>query len=359
MKKIFLESHNIKNLYFGFGQFNYNLIKALDELIKKESNLRLVANVDDKAKFKNIFSSKMMYKKYKSLQRYPLFRIKEKYDLWHSLNQNTKIEPFFDLPYVLTVHDVNFIDENSSDLTNERNVRFQKKLNRSNSIVYISEYAKESTHKCFKVPNVYESVIYNGNPIADKYLPVDYSCKLNFKKEFVFSIGEFTSRKNMKSIVYMISKTENLDLVLAGKDNTKYGDELKSLIKELDLSERVHILGKISENEKMFCYKSCVAFVFPSLREGFGIPPIEAMSYGKPVFLSNNTSLPEIGGKYAFYWDHYEPNYMLDVFKKGMSVYNKNKEDYSNIYIKHARSFSWDKAAKEYLKVYKQVLKIN
>lgn len=55
-------------------------------------------------------------------------------------------------------------------------------------------------------------------------------------------------------------------------------------------------------------YESCVAFLFPSITEGFGLPVIEAMSFGTPVFLSNSSSLPEVGGNEAFYWNSYEVN---------------------------------------------------
>ena len=61
-----------------------------------------------------------------------------------------------------------------------------------------------------------------------------------------------------------------------------------------NLQDRVICTGKISEFDKQYYLKHCTAFVFPSLREGFGIPPIEAMRFGKPVFISNNTSLPEV-----------------------------------------------------------------
>lgn len=359
MKKIFLESHNIKNLYFGFGQFNYSLIKALDKLIKNEEQIQLVINVDSKKRFVDKFSNLIKYKKYRSIQRYPMFRIRKKYDLWHSLNQNTKIEPLLELPYVLTVHDVNFIEERSKKTQEERNLRFQNKLDRSDSIVYISEFVKKMTYEYFNVPNVPQYVIYNGNPIENVSLPSDYKSNLSLSGKFIFSIGEFTFRKNMKSLVHMISKSNDLQLVLAGKDTTQYGKELKELVFDLGLTKRVHILGRISEYDKIYCYKNCSAFAFPSLREGFGMPVVEAMSYGRPLFLSNNTSLPEIGGEFSFYWDNYDADYMLDIFLRGMNLFDKNEETYSKWYINRAKSFNWGTAALEYLKVYKNVLGIS
>ena len=81
------------------------------------------------------------------------------------------------------------------------------------------------------------------------------------------------------------------------------------------------------------------------------------MKYGKPVFLSNKSSLPEVGGDQAFYWENFESKYMAEVFLTNMAVYQKNKAVYKEAIIKHANSYSWDKTAKAYIEVYKNLLK--
>ncbi len=355
MPNIFLESHNIKNQHFGFGQFNYHLIKGLYNANIDDFKITLHAKDIDalKAEFTTYFN----YKKYFSLRRYNAFKIRKKYDLWHSLNQNIKIEPYYNIPYLLTVHDVNFIDEVSNDLNHDINLRFQNKLNRSHAITYISEYAKQSTHEYFKVPNVPEYVIYNGNPIIDIQVPKNYTPKLNSARPYLFSIGEFTKRKNFHALVEMLEHIPDYNLILSGNNNTTYASTiLQDTIKNFKLEDRVIITGKISELDKQYYLQNCEGFVFPSLREGFGIPPIEAMRFGKPVFLSNNTSLPEIGGTHAFYWNHFEPNYMASILKEGLSIFNQNKAMLSQNYINHAKSFNWNDAAKQYTEVYKSIL---
>lgn len=353
--KIFLESHNIRNPNSGFGQFNYHLIKAINDLAP--TNLEITIHAKATAKLRKDFNNGIKFRNYFQITRYPFFRIRKKYDLWHCMNQNTKIEPASDLPYLLTVHDVNFLEEYSFDMNHERNVRFQAKLDRSIAITYISNYAKASTHQFFKVPEVPEYVIYNGNPINSIELPEDHKPKIITKKPYLFSIGEFTKRKNFHSLVKVLQFLPDHDLILSGKNETEYAKNvLIPTIEELNLENRVHITGKISDIDKHYYLNNCTAFVFPSLREGFGIPPIEAMRFGKPVFLSNNTSLPEIGGEHAFYWDHHDPKYMAQIITEGLRTYNANKEALSQQYIAHAKSFKWSEAAKKYIDVYNTLI---
>lgn len=352
MKNLFLESHNIKNMCFGFGQFNYHLIKAIHEL--EDPDLKFTLHASNIKALEEEFGSFFNYKKYSSLSRYPFFRIAKKYDLWHTLNQNTKIEPREKMPYLMTVHDVHFVDERSCD--DDRKARFYEKLERCDALVYISNFAKENTHQHFKVPKIPEYVIYNGNTIQETEIPENYRPVFIPKRPYLFNIGEMTERKNTHTLVEILAFLPDFDLVLAGNSNKKYVEKVKDAITKNKLENRVHILGKISELDKKYYLKNCEAFVFPSLREGFGIPPIEAMSFGKPVFLSNSTSLPEIGGEHAFYWDHYEPKYMAETVQNALAVYNRDKEQLSKDYKDHANSFSWEKTARQYLKVYKSLL---
>lgn len=355
---VLLESHNIKNLYSGLGQFNYHLVKGLYNLDKDSP--KFVLNVRDSAKLEAEFGDFFDFNKYRSISRYPLFRVRRKFDVWHSMNQNTRIEPAYDLPYLTTIHDVNFIKETFGDELKKRKKAFNEKLQRSSSLVYISEFAKKSTHENFVVPNIPERVIYNGNPIlkATEYNFDGFNPRANLKdSSYIYTIGQMFEKKNFHTLVEMMMFLPNLKLVIAGKNNLAYADKVRALIKQLNLENRVFLLGEITEKEKYYHYKKCRAFVFPSLLEGFGIPPIEAMSFGKPIFLSNKTSLPEIGGEHAFYWNNFDPEYMAEVFKQGLSVFEANKTVFEQQLKSRAKSFDWAKAAKEYLEVYNSLQK--
>lgn len=349
-----MESHNLKNRYSGFGQFNYHFIKALAAL--PHDDFEIVLNAKNISELKDEFGDTFKYRKYNSLTRHKPFRIKKKYNLWHCLNQNIKIEPFFNIPYLLTVHDVHFVTEGSEELQQKLKKQFNEKLKRSSAIAYISEFAKQDTHAHFDVPNIPEYVIYNGNTITDISIPTDYKPSLLPPKPYLFSIGDFSDRKNFMSLVEMLRFLPEYNLVLAGSNSSSYAEKLTEKVKQYGFENRVFQTGKIADLEKQYYLQNCEAFVFPSLREGFGIPPIEAMRFGKPVFLTNNTSLPEIGGEHSFFWDHYDPQYMAQTLKAGMEKFHGNRAFYENWYTARAQSFNWKTTAEKYIEVYKSLL---
>ncbi|MFH7015100.1 glycosyltransferase family 4 protein [Flavobacterium sp. FlaQc-47] len=353
-KSVFLETHNINNRAGGLGTFNYELIKGLSEL--EFDDLKLTLNASDIKLLESEFGKKFNYNKYSNLSRMKFFRIRKKYDLWHSVNQNIKVEPFTCRKYLLTIHDVNFTEEVSADLNHKRNKLFLEKLNKATAITYISEFSKKQTHQYFNVPNVPEYVIHNGNPITDLLDTSSYVANVPVDKPFFYTIGDFIERKNYESIINMMKLIKDYNLIISGNNNKKYGEEITKLISDNGLTNQVFLTGKVTNEGKQFFMKNCSAFLFPSIREGFGLPPIEAMSFGKPTFLSDKTSLPEIGGSAAKYWSNFDPEYMKNVLFDGLNHYENNKQESEAIFKERAASFNWKTAASEYLKVYRTIL---
>ncbi|CAN5146143.1 glycosyltransferase family 1 protein [soil metagenome] len=352
--KIFLEAHNINNEFSGFGQFNYWLIK---NLVGESKDFEYIVNAKDKKSLRDL-KGDVSFNRYFSYTRYPAMRTRKKYDLWHSLNQNSKIEPYYNMPYVLTLHDVIFLEKDPIEQVDKKKIQLLKeKIERSSYIIYISNHARTSANQHFNIPNdLPQKVIYNGNPVEQVSSVTAPNLSFNLEMPFLFCIGQFLEMKNFHSLVGMLSKLKDYQLVIAGNNDKPYRDVVMMEIEKYNLEKRVHLVGKISDLEKHFYLQNCTAFVFPSLFEGFGLPPIEAMTYGKPVFLANRTSLPEIGGAYAFYWDQFDPEYMSAVFLEGMERYWENSDIYKKELVKRATSFSWKSTAGEYLKVYSEIL---
>jgi glycosyltransferase involved in cell wall biosynthesis len=112
----------------------------------------------------------------------------------------------------------------------------------------------------------------------------------------------------------------------------------------------------ISDAHKAWAYSQCTAFLFPSLTEGFGLPPIEAMHFGKPTFLARRSCLPEIGGDAAEYFDDFTPGAMRGVIEHGLLRHDH--EQRASFVQAHAAQFDWDVCAARYLDLYRRLLKL-
>jgi glycosyltransferase involved in cell wall biosynthesis len=275
-------------------------------------------------------------------------------DIWHAPFQSGRLIPTHTrrTKVVLTVHDLNVLHEDKPDKERVESLqRTQKLINASHAIICISEHTKSDVLKNLEVRNKPLYVIHNGThhiagaPASPKgyrpYLP------------FVFTMGYVNRKKNFHTLLALLKDPE-LELVVAGKlDEPEYVAAMKKQAWDLGVSDRLRILGPVSEEDKAWYFRNCRAFALPSLAEGFGAPVVEAMKFGKPLFLSDRTSLPEIGGDVSFYFSNFDPDHMYSVYKAGMKEYMKN--GLSQRIMKRGQSFSWEEKAREYVKVYRSL----
>jgi glycosyltransferase involved in cell wall biosynthesis len=167
-------------------------------------------------------------------------------------------------------------------------------------------------------------------------------------------MGYVNRKKNFHTLVPLL-KDNNIELIVAGRlDEPDYISNMKKDAEELGVQERLKILGPVPEADKAWYLKNCMAFALPSLAEGFGAPVVEAMAFGKPLFLSNRTSLPEIGKDVAFYFNSFEPSHMQIVFQEGMMEYRRN--GLAQRIIRRGRDFSWEEKAAEYWTIYESLM---
>jgi glycosyltransferase involved in cell wall biosynthesis len=252
---------------------------------------------------------------------------------------------------VLTIHDINQVHEN---VGKEKLDLYLKKLgeriNASNKIVTISNFAANDVLTYF--PHIANrlTVIHNG---ADKLiLKQGHQPAYQPQEPFLFTIGIIAAKKNFHVLPALLANND-LELVISGI-KTPYEENIIAEAKKHGVESRVKITGPISDDDRAWYYKNCEAFVFPSIAEGFGLPVIEAMHFGKPVFVSTRTSLPEIAGDHAYYFENFEPAEMQKVLVAGLDDFSKNSP--SKKIIAHAESFNWDKTAKQYLQLYHDCL---
>lgn len=277
------------------------------------------------------------------------------YDIWHSTYQNTHYMPIKNrkIKVVLSIHDLNFMyDEKKSQAKKQKYMKYMQGLiNRADVIVCISEFSKKDVLQHCDVKNKPLYVIHNGTNLLLKPELTTKSYKP--RKPFLFSIGVFNRKKNFHVLLPLL-KGNLMELLIAGKyDDKDYLHYFQKQSEKLGVDENVHLLGHVSENEKSWYFNHCRAFTLPSISEGFGLPVAEAMSCGKPLFLSDKTALPEIGGDVSFYFRDFQPEHMEDVFNSGMKNYDSN--GLRKRIMERGRNFNWDKAARKYLDVYRSL----
>ena len=280
-----------------------------------------------------------------------------KFSVWHATYQDSYYLPFRNkkIKVVLSVHDLNFMyDTSKSEFKKQRNLRrLQMLINRADVIICISEYARNDLNFYCDVQNKPIHVIHNGtNTLTEPEL-----LKQSYKpgRPFIFTLGTVMPKKNFHSLLPLVQDQEQLELVIAGRiDDVGYYQSILDAAEKMGISKKVKLVGPVSENEKSWYFNNCYAFALPSTAEGFGLPVTEAMSVGKPLFLSDRTALPEIGGDVAFYFENFSAAHMKETFVAGMKQYKLFKMQEK--IIEKGKEYNWDIAAQEYWKIYRSLL---
>lgn len=344
---VIVEMEMMRDPNCGIGQFCLQLsshLKTLDH----DKRIKILA---PSTAMESVGNDRLMpIEKYFRMKCFSFFQ--EQAYLWHITNQNSKFMPASRRSkMLLTIHDVNFLHELTSNIKKESFLSdLRRKIDRSVAIAVDSEYISHELKSRFSIVGLPVHVIplsaNDGQNISlsrPKVIP---------REDFLFAIGYVHPKKNFHVLVDMLERLPKMSLVIAGSDRKRYAFDIRSMIEKKKLQERAFLVGSISEAEKWWYYRNCKAFVFPSLLEGFGIPVLEAMHCGKPVFISDKTSLPEVGGKEAFYWNKFDPDYMAEIFNKGMAEYDHEK---SRQIKKWAAQFNWLTTAEKYLKLYDSI----
>jgi glycosyltransferase involved in cell wall biosynthesis len=347
MKKILIDIYKTKDLYSGLGQFSMNFA---EEIVHELSDDYQIHFLTPNTKYN--LGNKAIIVKDNIINRH-LSNTNKGYEIWHSLHQFPAHLPHKKTPQILTIHDLNFLEEKSEKKAKKYLEKLQKNVNKASALTCISAFTKNTLLQHINTKNKAIYVIHNG--VKLNYYDSHQKPTIPIKDKFLFSISVFKKKKNFESIVSMMKHLPEYQLVIAGNHETKYGEKIKELIKKLGLEQQIILTGKISDEDKYWYYKNCEAFLFPSKAEGFGMPIIEAMNLGKPVFLSRWSSLPEVGGNLAYYFDHFDPDYMANILKTELNNYHNNQEEKSLQIQQHAKQFNWKNCIREYIKVYELI----
>lgn len=273
--------------------------------------------------------------------------------LWHCTYQKSKYLPRWSVPKVVTIHDLNFLHEPRSNWSIARNLRrIKRNLERADHLVAISRFVASNLEEHTDTRNTPIHVIYNGCEID--YDPEFDAPAYRPTRPFCFTIGPTIPKKNFHVLPCLL-RGNDFELVIAGIARQPYLDRIYAEARRHGVADRVKVIGMISHEEKFWYYRQCEAFVFPSIAEGFGLPVIEAMHFGKRVFLSNRTSLPEVGGEFAHYFESFDADAMSEVFECGLA--EPMSEPRQRAIAAHAAAFNWDTSARQYLDLYRRAVR--
>ena len=365
-KTIIIDFGKISTPYCGLAEVALNYASTIERL--KYVGLEFVYIVPKPLlpKFHESVGGRVISPKYSGLNRLGYYLTGRRqflcllpdYDLYHYLHFYSPWGPKQNnvKPVLLTIHDLHALERRRSGN------RLRHKLDEVSHIAFISKFAAQEYAKHFSSLKKDTRIIVNGV----KHPPVvDEEAKQALKNEyseFLFTLGGL-KRKNIHSLLGMLQHNnqfdavKDLNLVVAGGVKDKYKKELLAEASQRGVQNKIIFLGAVSEQRKYELMQACRAFVFPSLQEGFGLPVIEALHFGKPVFCSNRTSLPEVGGKMVYYWKHFEAAYMSNVLQQGLVDNDELLESKISARKQYANRFDWNKNAQEYVDYYLHILK--
>jgi glycosyltransferase involved in cell wall biosynthesis len=256
---------------------------------------------------------------------------------------------------IITIHDLAF--KSLKNAFTWKTVLWKKfmtsiSIKKACKIIAITNFAKDEILKHYNIVSDKINVVYNGfNDFSKEPIILENISNNIFKfsdKPYILTVSTISPRKNIDSLIKafdLIKDKIDCNLVIAGKNGWMYEDVFK-LVKKLNLNDRIIFTGGINDDELKILYKNANIFAYVSFYEGFGLPPLEAMSYGVQCIVSNKTSLPEVCGQDVTYVDPYDYN---DISKKLLLV---SKQEGSKQY-NQINKFSWMKCAEDVVTFYK------
>ena len=294
----------------------------------------------------------------RSHKREDLKRLDVHIDLWHATDQQYHLRGGDGRTIqLLTVHDLNFLREKTGLHRWRHVVQLWWRMRRSHHLTTISQYVKDDVLAHYRLGEKPLDVIYNGIASHEDEPQQRPAFVADGEEEpFFFTIGQIREKKNFQTLVPMMHFFPRHKLYICGDDHFAFAQQLRQLIAEVG-EGRVVLAGKIKDEEKRWLYAHAQAFLFPSRLEGFGIPVLEAMRFGCKVFSSRFSSLPEVCGPHATYWDDFSPEAMAATVSQGLDGWQRDgaaalaARDYS-------LGFNYERYTEQYVSLYRRLLGI-
>jgi glycosyltransferase involved in cell wall biosynthesis len=351
-RRIGISLGNIGALHDGLGEFALQIgqrLAAQAPAWRQQHGIEFHFHLRDH--LRGLFGDQVGYLGVNRWQRWRHVQ-PQRYALWHSLHQLNKNRPPVGTGVrLVTVHDLNYLYGRNAFSRWRHGRRTRALLGRTDALAAISHHTASDVKQHLGWPGEI-TVIHNGarSFVGSPQEPLP-GWPAQGAQPFLFHLSRMSPSKNPQAIIELARIWPQMQFVLCGPPS----DDAKQLRRTVQLPNLQFHLG-ITDAHKAWAYAHCAGFLFPSLTEGFGLPPIEAMHFGKPVFLARRTCLPEIGGSAADYFDSFEPQAMQQVVQQGLLRHQQPGRALA--VQQHAAQFDWDRAASAYLALYRQLLQL-
>lgn len=284
------------------------------------------------------------------------------------------------VPIITTLHDIIFKESSIIKLLSSSASWYQKIGNlyrrfivnnvvkKSDQLITVSNFEKHNISNVYKLDDAKIKTVHNG--VSDNFTNTfshnhkeKVKQKYGLPKDFFLHLGSTDPRKNTGRVLaafykYTNSFSEDIKLVLLGLDENKLNIILKSIGLKNELSNKIILAGYVDDKDLPVIFNLANLFLFPSLREGFGIPIIEAMACGVPVITSNTSSMPEVAGDAACLVNPKNIESIYDALVKVQSN-NAFKSELIQKGSERYKLFSWQNTAKSVLEIYREFKKKN
>lgn len=293
---------------------------------------------------------------------------KDKVDVFFSPFDKAPI--FSSTPCIISVHDLLFSIVSGKGYRNRYvyNTLYllsrRAIVNKARLIITGSQHAKKDILQRWKIPDKKIKVIPHA--VSKRFYPMKslnllskVKAKYGIKKDYMLYVGNFKPHKNVSSLLEAFALLpprlrDNYQLILSGKLDA-YSAQLNAIAEDLRLTKKVVFTGTVDEEDLPPLYSGAIIFLFPSLYEGFGLPPLEAMACGTPVICSNVTSLPEVVGDSGILVDPSETKNFIGAMELLLS--NRNlRDNLSSKGLQRATEFSLEHFATKLLKTIEGVV---
>ncbi len=362
--KIGIDARMFSDAFTGIGRYNFELTKRFFDL-KPDIEWVLFLNEPEFSKFdfpKNVKKVCVNASHYSLAEQTRFLSIlnKEKCDIVWFTHFNRPLLYF--KPCVVTIHDTTL-----SFYPGKKMGQWWRKLayklvmtsavRSAKHIITVSRNTRDDVVKLFGIASQKITPVWNGlssdfHQCTEKEHEIVRE-KFQLSEEFLLYTGVWREHKNLVRLLRAFAKVRKqnpaVELVITGRQDPHYPEVLET-VKEFDLEKVVKFVGLVDFSDLQKLYSAATLYVFPSLYEGFGLPPLEAMAAGTPAVVSNSSAIPEVCGNAVEYFNPENVEEMAEKISFVLSNDNRKKELVENGF-ERIKEFDWDKCAEETLKI--------